>query len=374
MSYLSRIQISGLRNLLSVSLEPSASINLLYGENGSGKTSFLEALSLLGRGRSFRSHKTRSLICHHEPTLTTFGEIEGLGIKCSVGLQKSRSGSTLIRVDGEAASSAAVLAQQLPLQILNADSFQLIEGSPLQRRRFLDWMVFHVKPGFIEPWRRLQRVIKQRNSLLRRDKISRSDLVPWDKELVDLSMVIHQMRLDVFDEFLTMSSHLVKDFSEQLASVELHYLAGWDTEQVFEELIAETFDKDVRDGYTHLGPHRADLKFWVEGKPAADVLSRGQEKSLIAALHIAQAKLYRDKTENPCVFLVDDLMAELDDRNASRVAAWLNRLEGQVFVTGVSKEQLLAAWLKDENKDQQESEIKLFHVKQGDINPINTTN
>lgn len=369
MSYLSRVQISGLRNLLSVSIEPAASINLLYGANGSGKTSFLEALSLLGRGRSFRTHKTRSLICHQQTNLTTFGEIEGLGSKCSVGLQKSRTGNTLIRVNGEAAPSAALLAQQLPLQILNADSFQLIEGSPLQRRRFLDWMVFHVKPTFIEPWRRLQRVIKQRNSLLRRDKITRADLAPWDKELVDLSMSIHHMRLDVFEEFLVTSSELVKDFTEQLASVDLHYLAGWDTEEPLTKLIMEGFDKDARDGYTHLGPHRADLKFSLAGKPAAEVLSRGQEKSLIAALHIAQAKLYKEKTENPCVFLVDDLMAELDDKNASQVVEWLNRLEGQVFVTGVSEEPLLALWAKDQG---QGVEIKLFHVKQGEISSVST--
>jgi DNA replication and repair protein RecF len=375
-SYLTRIEISGLRNLNSVSLSLSSNINLLYGENGSGKTSLLEALSLLGLGRSFRSHKTRSLISHDQSTLTTFAEIEGMGLTSSVGLQKSRNGNTLIRINGQAAPSAAALAQLLPLQILNADSFQLIEGSPLQRRRFLDWMVFHVKPGFIEPWRRLQRLIKQRNSLLRRDKITRLDLVPWDKEFAELSEIIHRMRQTVFEEFSVLAKVLVDDFAEGFASIDIAYLPGWNTEQAYDESLAESFDRDVRDGYTHIGPHRADLKFTAEGKPAAEVLSRGQEKSLIAALHIAQAKLYQDKTKNPCVFLVDDLLAELDSKNTVRLAAWLNRLKGQAFITGVSKELLLAAWEteKDASMSTEGSEIKLFHVEQGIISPVELTN
>jgi len=175
--------------------------------------------------------------------------------------------------------------------------------------------------------------------------------------------------MDVFEEFLVTSNELVRDFTEQLALIDLQYLAGWDTEESLSKLIMEGFDKDTRDGYTHLGPHRADLKFRLAGKPAAEVLSRGQEKSLIAALHIAQAKLYKEKTENPCVFLVDDLMAELDDKNASQVVEWLNRLEGQVFVTGVSEEPLLDLWAKGQG---QGVEIKLFHVKQGEINSVST--
>lgn len=368
MSYLTRLQISGLRNLNSVSLDLSPRVNLFYGENGSGKTSLLEGLCLLGHGRSFRSHKTRSLISHNQTTLTSFGEIIAQGLKNSVGLQKSKSGNTLIRINGEPAASAAILAQQLPLQIINADSFQLIEGSPQQRRRFLDWMVFHVKPGFIEPWRRLQRVIKQRNSLLRRDKITSLDLAPWDKEFAELAKTLHELRQDVFEQFLVLAKELVKDFSKEVAQVEIDYLAGWNIEQPIEDVLAESLERDLRDGYTHHGPQRADLKFSIEGKPAVDVLSRGQEKSLITALHIAQAKLYQDITKGSCVFLVDDLLAELDEKNASRLASWLDKLKGQVFITGVSKEQLLLAWKTDEAA---QAEINLFHVKQGEVNPIN---
>ncbi|MGH1486655.1 MAG: DNA replication/repair protein RecF [Cellvibrionaceae bacterium] len=360
MSCLKRLQITHLRNLEKVSLKLSPNINLFYGENGSGKTSLLEAISLLGLGRSFRSHKTRSLIHHQQPQLTVFGELNMDSINTAVGLQKERSGNTVIRVDGETAASAVILAQQLPLQIINADSFQLIEGSPNQRRRFLDWMVFHVKPEFIDVWRRLQRVIKQRNSALKHDKITRLDLAPWDTEFVQLSMEIHRLRGSVFAEFKGLFSELQQVFPSVATDVEVKYLPGWNSEEPFDELLQQDFERDKRDGYTHHGPQRAEIKLYASGKPAVDVLSRGQEKSLICALHVIQAQLYKEKTGKTCVFLVDDLLAELDIHHAQRLTQWLKELGGQVFVTGVTKTGLIDAWKAD-------NDIAMFHVEQGVI-------
>ncbi len=368
MSILKRLQISHLRNLEQVSLTLSPKINLFYGENGSGKTSLLEALSLLGLGRSFRSHKIRSLINHNQQQLTIFADIDIGDSNAAVGIQKGRNGSTLIRINGETVPSAVLLAQKLPLQIIDANSFQLIEGSPLQRRRFLDWMVFHVKPEFIEPWRRLQRVIKQRNSLLKRDKIARLDLEPWDKEFVELAILIHRFRKSVFEEFHSLFGSFRNSFSKAIADVAITYHPGWNEEHGFREVLEESFDRDKRDGYSHYGPQRAEIKFTVEGKPALDVLSRGQEKTLICGLHIAQAKLHQQKTDQKSVFLVDDLLAELDDQNAVRLINWLVELGGQVFVTGVSKDSLLKTWFQQQTSlDDDHLKVNLFHVEQGNI-------
>lgn len=363
MSRLKRLQISDLRNLEQVSLNLSPTINLFHGENGSGKTSILEAISLLGLGRSFRSHKTRSLIHHQKQQFTVFTEMDVSSVNIAVGIQKQRTGNTYIRVNGETASSAVNLAKQLPLQIINADSFQLIEGSPSQRRRFLDWMVFHVKPEFIDPWRRLQRVIKQRNSLLKHDKIAQLDLEPWDKEFAQLALDIHELRKSVFKEFEGLFFQLKDSFPSLSADIKLSYLAGWDLDIPIKDVLEQSFNRDSRSGYTHQGPQRADIKIDIEGKPAIDVLSRGQEKALICALHITQAQLYQQKTGQACVFLVDDLLAELDTRHGQLLAQWLKDLKGQVFVTGVERDALINAW------SSKSSNLTLFHVKQGAVKP-----
>ncbi len=365
MACIQRLQVSLLRNLQQVSLDLSPGANVFYGNNGSGKTSLLESVSLIGLGRSFRSYKNRSLINANSSELLVFAEINKGQLKIPVGVQKNSRGETRIRINGEAVQSAVSLAQQLPLQIIDANAFALIEGSPVQRRRFLDWMVFHVKPEFVTLWRRLQRALKQRNQLLRHDKITASEFEPWDKELSTLAADIHQLRRNVFTLFLAQLESLTQSFltTNNIVNLSISYEPGWDTERAFSDVLGSNFSRDRQVGYTRQGPQRSDIKIKVNNKPAADVLSRGQEKALVCAFHIAQAKLYQQQREETCVFLIDDLLAELDQYNASRLIDWLLELEGQVLITGIDKKALLSLWSskKDNNRPAE------FHVEQGNI-------
>ena len=374
MSVIKTLSIQSLRNLASISIELSPAINVFYGDNGSGKTSLLEGVSLLGLGRSFRSHKTRSLVNHEETALTVFGtvDIEYVNGKSDgsdnqaqyivpVGVQKARNGSSIIKVSGETIRSAAVLAKQLPLLIINAHSFQLIEGSPVQRRQFLDWLVFHVKPEFAGLWSALQKTLKQRNSLLRRDKIDPLDIEPWDREFIRLSQEIDTVRGEVFHAFLDSFHQLDSEFSLSSLAIQMDYYRGWDHDRDISDVLKSDFMRDFRDGYTHQGPQRAEIKIKAKSKPAIDVLSRGQEKSLVCAMTIAQAHLYHLSTARQCVFLIDDLLAELDKQHVQILTNWLIGLGAQVLVTGVNKSELLNPW------NAKKINIAVFHVKHGDI-------
>jgi DNA replication and repair protein RecF len=365
MPQIKRLQITNLRNLKSISLDDlSASANLFYGKNGSGKTSLLEAVSLLGLGRSFRSNKIRNLINHEETQFTIFAEVEAYGAVHKVGIQKNKLDKvSQIKINGESVSSAVSLAQLIPLQVINAQSFQLIEGSPQQRRQFLDWMVFHVKPEFIEHWRNLQRVTKQRNSMLKHDKISGLQLEAWNKEFIRLSEAIHQQRSDIFNEFLARFNEFQHVFpSLKESDINLSYFPGWNTEEGLAAVLESDFDRDKRDGFTHHGPHRADIRVKVSGKAVSEILSRGQEKVLICALYTAQTLLHKAITDRSSLFLIDDLLAELDLDNAKQLVKELSKLEAQFFVTGINKETLLEAWNSDTKTD-----LSMFHVKQGKI-------
>lgn len=382
MSVLNTLSIHSLRNLHAVNISLSPSINIFYGDNGSGKTSVLEAVALLGLGRSFRSHKTRSLINHDKSELTVFGLISPdndliasedvtkttqqppVSSRHSVGIQKFRNGSSLIKSSGEIVRSAALLAKQLPLLIINAYSFQLIEGSPVQRRQFLDWIVFHVKPEFATLWRGLQKILKQRNSLLRRDKISGEDLAPWDNEFIRLSEAIDQMRREVFDIFIRDFERFDATFSLSAHNISMEYFSGWDKGQSIAESLAANFDRDCRDGYTHHGPQRADIKIKAKNKLAVDVLSRGQEKALVCAMTMTQAHVYQQLTGQKCLFLIDDLLAELDHHHSGILVDWLTALDVQVLITGVTREELLKPWLKKHVTP------AVFHVKHGEVSPV----
>ena len=364
MPYIERIKIQHLRNITDASLELSPSVNIFFGKNGSGKTSFLEAISLLGLGRSFRTHQSRNTIQHEYEKLTVFGELNTQSAdKTSLGIQKDKQGRTHLKINGSNAHSSSALAKNLPLQLINNQSFQLLEGSSRQRRHFLDWMVFHVKHDFIQAWTSLQKVIKNRNSILRRGRIDESELLPWDTEFLRLANILHAFRDEVFQEFKVNLNHLDADFAAT-QSLDIDYYCGWNSEKALKQILAETFSKDRQVGYTHYGPHRADLKIKVSNKKAVDVLSRGQEKSLICGLHIGQAGYYQLKLNKKCVFLIDDMLSELDIDHQQQLANWLLTLNGQVFITGVDKEELLNIWSKVDTN------IAMFHVEHGQISKV----
>src|SRR5688500_17831741 len=150
MPTLTRLAISGLRNITEASLEPSPGFNLICGNNGSGKTSLLEAIYLLGMGRSFRSHLQKPLVAHEQTHATVFGQtLEGV----TIGVQRPVRGPQTIKIGGRPAEGLAHLTRNLPIQLINTDTFQLLEGSPRERRQFLDWGVFHVEHVFLQYWR-----------------------------------------------------------------------------------------------------------------------------------------------------------------------------------------------------------------------------
>jgi DNA replication and repair protein RecF len=359
-----RLSIQNLRNLQAVELVPSPRINLFYGENGSGKTSVLEAIHCLALGRSFRSHKHKPLIRHGEETFTVFGRVFCQGAEVPLGIHRRRDGQSSFKANGIQVSSIAELASYLPVQVINSDSFLLLEGSPKVRRQFIDWLVFHVEPQFFNTWKGVQRCLKHRNTLLRRDRIEPSELAVWDRELVTLSETLHQYRKRSVEQFKGVFLELLESFI-RIPGVELSYQRGWDREREYGQVLKAGFDRDFQQGYTHSGCHRADLKITVNGQPAAEVLSRGQQKLVVCALKVSQGYVFGDVTGKRCAYLVDDLPAELDRHHRARLVDWLEKLGGQVFITGVERDALLVDWL-----GRRHLALKVFHVEQGEVKAV----
>ncbi len=359
-----RLVIDQLRNLQGVDVLPSSQLNFIFGDNGSGKTSLLEAISILAHGRSFRTSKFRGLIAHDHPHFSLFARLarEGFG-EVSLGVQRALVGEAVFKVNGERTYSSASLASQLPMQIMNASSFALLEGSSKVRRQLFDWLVFHVKHEFGPYWRDYSRCVKHRNSLLRRVKITRSELAPWDRELVRLGNLIHTARVDCLQPFMETVPKLLEegDLPKSL-NIQLSYEPGWDLEQGFAGQLSAYFERDLRYGYTTIGAHKSELKIRAQGTQAHEVLSRGQQKTLIAALYIAELRVYQSLNSTPCVLLVDDLPAELDRHHVEVLGRWINELDMQVFITGINLGAMLDFW--PINTKQR----KVFHVKHGNIN------
>jgi DNA replication and repair protein RecF len=361
---LKRLSIQHLRNLESVDIFPSDRVNLIFGENGSGKTSILEAINVLGLGRSFRSHKHKPLINHRQQSFTVFGRVSCEGTDVPIGVNRQANGEASFKANGMLVPSAANLATHLPLQVINADTFLLLEGSPKVRRQFMDWLVFHVEPGFFQIWKDTQRCLKHRNSLLRHDRIDRFELATWDRELVQLTESMHDLRAKCAALFSETFLGLVEQFLA-IKGIGLSYFRGWDKEVSYAEILAAGLERDRRQGFTQIGCHRADLRITLDGQQAVEVLSRGQQKLLVCALKIAQGLVFSNVTGKQCIYLVDDLPAELDERHRSLLIDWLDSMGTQVFITGVEQSALVASW-----QDKPAVDVKLFHVEQGKVKAV----
>lgn len=363
---LKRLFIQNLRNLNSVDVQPSDRVNLIYGENGSGKTSVLEAINVLALGRSFRSHKHKPLIAHGQNAFTIFGKVlADDNAEIPIGINRQLDGNASFKANGSLVSSAAILASYLPVQTINSDTFLLLEGSPKVRRQFIDWLVFHVEHKFFQTWKDCQRCLKHRNSLLRRGRIDPFELSTWDQELVQLTDQLHVYRSECFETFRDTFYDLVKEFIS-VDGIAISYYRGWEKEKSYSEVLAASIDRDRQHGYTHVGSHRADLRITVNGQNAAEILSRGQQKLLVCALKIAQGYVFSQMTGRKTVYLIDDLPSELDEKHRNLLTHWLDAMSTQVFVTGVERDSLLSSW-----KDRPEKEIKLFHVEQGCVTEHN---
>ena len=361
-----------------VSLDGLQRINIIFGQNGSGKTSLLEAIHLLGLGRSFRSSRIAPLIHHDMDQALVFGEIEGAGgLGQSLGLTKTRSGDQQLRLDKRPVAGRAELARVLPLQLLDAESFSLVDGGPKPRRQFMDWGVFHVKHPFMEHWSRAQRALKQRNSLLRgaargagdgrmrgeaRPDLVTGGLAAWDAELIQSALVVDELRRAYLDLLLPHLHRVLGRFPE-LPPIQLHYRRGWRHDCALEDALKASLPRDRELGFSQVGPHRATLDISIDGRPAVEVLSRGQQKLAVAALRLAQGACMAEQTGTRGVYLVDDLPAELDSRHRQTLCRLLDELGSQVFITSVDADVMEGAALRGVWSNQ--DEVRRFHVEQG---------
>ncbi|PCJ12679.1 MAG: DNA replication/repair protein RecF [Gammaproteobacteria bacterium] len=356
------LRIKNIRNLSNLELVPHRSFNLICGANGSGKTSLLEAINLLGVGRSFRSNQPAQYITHLKESCEVFGEAGAADLpSMRLGISKSRSGDSVVRINGENVRGAAELANYLPLQIITPSSIDLIEGGAKGRRNFLDWGVFHVEPQFITWWRDSQKLLRQRGAALKQIPYGASAeaenvLSVWDREIAKTTDRIQVARLGYLKLFKSLFNAHYSDIVPG-ADIEFQFRRGWPEGLDLIDAFRNSRERDVKLGYTQYGPHKADIKIKVDGRAADDVLSRGQKKILVCALKCLQAKILQQEKAKTCVFLVDDLAAELDLENQKRLCGILQELSSQVFITAVSPELLLPAL---EGKA-----YKMFHVERG---------
>ncbi|MFM7397073.1 MAG: DNA replication/repair protein RecF [Gammaproteobacteria bacterium] len=352
---LAELTLEDLRCIEKAELAFGPGTNLVFGANGAGKTTVLEAVFLLGRGRSFRTRLNERLIQHGKPLGRAVGVVQAqpgprrLGIEIRRG-SDAKTG-TVGRLDGADLRSFADLAAAFPVQAMDPDAHKLIEEGSARRRRWLDWAVFHVEQGFATSWGRYQKALQQRNAALR---AGRSEFTAWDPELAREGEALTAARERVA---VALAPYWEETAAELTGlQVSLDFQPGWDRSSSLGDVLAASAGRDRERRSTSLGAHRADLALRIQGRAAREVLSRGQQKLAAVALNLCQLEFLRAEHGLRPTVLLDDPSAELDRERLGRFIRRVEALETQLIVTALDRDTPLFG--------QPET---VFHVEQGRV-------
>lgn len=354
---LAQIRLLSYRNIKQADLIPAQGINLIVGENGSGKTSLLEAIYMLAMGRSFRSRSLKNVVNHGQQRLTVFARSLD---QTPIGLQYDLAAGLQIRLNNAPLKRLSDLATHLPLQFIPANCHQFFELGPKFRRRMVDWGVFHVEHRFNFHWQTYKKSLQQRNAAIRNHKPLK-EIQLWDKYLVEHGLVISAMRErylgTLLNYFLPLFNQLCPELSDY--QFNLRYLRGWNKDSEFAAYLDAHIERDRALGYTRSGAHAADWSLRVNGADPYEMLSRGEQKLFFLALSMAQILILAEKKQlTSTVLLIDDLSSELDWHHQNTVINTLRSLPVQCFISSTNEE---LTGLIEQKKE------KMFHVKHGVI-------
>ena len=333
---------------------PGEEVTVFYGANGAGKTSILEAIDFLSRGRSFRSRQLEALMRRGSREVTVSGQVSHAGKRMHLGIRKT-AGTRQLHCNRQPVQTLSTHAGILPVVPVHPDSHRLVQAGARHRRNYLDWSSFHVKPGFLSDWRQYSRCLRQRNQGLRKGE-GRRPLQGWTQQTAAAGERISETRYEVFMEI----SRLFESFACKLLpehETSMSYYRGWPGEYgTLQEALERATGQEQQMQATRWGPHRADVRLVLDGRPASRVASRGQQKLLAASLLLAQVCHLHEHAGRACIVLLDDLCAELDRRHAQTLMQAVQSLGCQTFISTVEPERLdLQGW----------TQHRMFHVKHG---------
>lgn len=353
MPWLQSLSVRGLRVLGALELDLGPGLNAFVGENGVGKTSILEALSLLSRGRSFRGGTAETWIQHGAERLQIGASVQQGDRLRRLGLERRRQGLT-VRVDGETAGGLAALARWCPVLIFEPETHELISGASEHRRGLLHWLMFHVEPVFGERWKQYQRALQQRNAALRAD-CSDAELDGWDQMLAQCGEAVTAIESDWNPRVRSSVLSAAAELLPHLGAANFSFDPGWDGSSLLAALRSQR-PRDRALGYATIGPHRSDWSLSFARAPRRESLSRGQQKLACIGCLLGAALRYAEHHGEPPIFVIDDLFSELDQSHQRRVLQTLMATGVQLWVSGVESTPALSTWTMDR---------RMFHVEPG---------
>jgi DNA replication and repair protein RecF len=353
------LRLENLRNISSLAIDLDPGINLFIGPNGAGKTSILEGAYLLSHAQSFRGGQVSTLIRRGAAQLNLFARVERRAGPVQIGLSRTADAWSAKVNHDDSASLGRVLREYAQV-CFEPGTHALISGGSEERRRFLDWGVFHVEPDFLASVRAFRRALRQRNVLLKQDR-NEAELDGWDVELARWGDALARMRRAYFQNYSRALVAALAVYLPELGEANTRFTQGWVEETSLLDALRDSRTLDRARGYTGRGPHRADWSISFAGAPVREHLSRGQEKLCALACVLAQAQQFADTRGEWPVIALDDLSSELDASHQRLVVNTLTSSKAQVLISAIEVPESLTEIA---------TSSRLFHVEHGAVRSL----
>ena len=303
---------------------------LVYGENGCGKTSFLEAIHFSLKSKSFRTSSVNSMINKNYDFFRISTKVNS-----DKKIIEKRIGKVLFKDNYETFNKYDVL----PL-LLNNFSLRFLEQNKEVRREFIDYFLFHVKHDYLEKLKKFKKILFSRNIALKEKDVEQ--IAVWTKLLIEISNDINTSRKKIVTEVLEdLEENILgkvgdNKWSEILSTLEISFFSGWEGDSL-EKRLREEYEEDLAKGFTKSGAHKFDLEINVLGEKSGNILSRGEQKLLILLVFLSFGEFFSKFENKNLIYLIDDLASELDQKNLNLAMQFLNITKGQKIITSVKK-------------------------------------
>jgi len=333
MAVIDKLQIGQFRNIENQYIEPSSGVNLVVGSNAQGKTNLLESIYYLGHNRSYKTKKLRDVIGHKHKSIKLSTQVGNKKIQ----LEKFPN-KTTISINNKKITNTSTLSILMPILIITPDKGFIVNGTPKNKRSYLDWGLFHVKPDLLTVYKSYDKAIKNINALLYNKNTDGID--GWFQELSRSAKIINQNRYEYLEELRKNTGSYKDSYSTKLIEeTDFRLSNGWPKEVDWEDesssynYLNRNINNFIKTKFLSCGPHKASIKFAMNGKDES-YLSRGQQKKQSIIFWLKQVDVLIHNGVNP-IILIDDISSELEAEKRSALISHLEGLKVQSFITDI---------------------------------------
>jgi len=339
---LESLSVSGFRNLAAFTFEPGPRFNVIFGDNGAGKSNLLEAVTYIATLASFRDAKKEDVVALEAPRAFLRARVTGRPLAREYKISLDREASRVVTVDGKRPSSLGSYYESIQLVLFHPGHVDLMAGAPEARRAFLDRVLEQVDAGYARSVADYGKALRSRNRLLKQEQLDARSVRAYDPILAELGARIGQARANLVAELKPLTEGFFAEITERALPLQMTYAARHrPDEQVLREALAQSFEKDRARGFTGVGPHGDDLRVGVERSLVKHLASQGQHRALVLSLKVSELFVLARRTGRMPLFVLDDVSSELDRSRNLRFFRLLSRLGAQVFLSTTHREFIL---------------------------------